>query len=150
MNANTVSLVPSRERGWRMGLANMLAKENGAWWRTRRWLIQCLIALLLLNGTMALNLKDGGSIDNAATGFLLIAGAVLPIAAIIMGQDSILGERHSGTAAWVLSKPLRRPGLHPVEADRLRTGLPGNVGRVPGCHCLSPTRGFWLASVVSA
>jgi ABC-2 type transport system permease protein len=111
MNANTVSMVPRRERGWRMGLANMLAKENGAWWRTRRWWIQCLIALLLLNVTMALNLKDGGSIDNAATGFLLIAGAVLPIAAIIMGQDSILGERHSGTAAWVLSKPLRRPAF---------------------------------------
>ena len=29
-------LVPRRERGWRMGLANMLGKELAAWWRTRR------------------------------------------------------------------------------------------------------------------
>ena len=28
-----------------------------------------------------------------------------------MGQDAILGERLSGTAAWVLSKPLRRPAF---------------------------------------
>ena len=28
-------LVPRRERGWWMGLANMLGKENTAWWRTR-------------------------------------------------------------------------------------------------------------------
>ena len=33
------------------------------------------------------------------------------MAAIIMGQDAILGERNSGTAAWVLSKPLRRPAF---------------------------------------
>ena len=28
-----------------------------------------------------------------------------------MGHDAILGEKHSGTAAWVLSKPLRRPAF---------------------------------------
>ncbi len=58
MSANTVSLVPSRERGWRMGLANMLTKENTAWWRTRRWWIQGLIALSILNGCFALNMRD--------------------------------------------------------------------------------------------
>ncbi len=40
-----------------MGLANMLGKENTAWWRTRRWWTQCLIALFFLNLTMALNLR---------------------------------------------------------------------------------------------
>ena len=110
MSANAALLVPSRARGWRMGLANMLAKENIAWWRTRRWWVQGLIALILLNGTMALNLNSGG-IDNAVNSLLLIAGAVAPIAAISVAQDSILGERHSGRAAWVLSKPLRRPAF---------------------------------------
>ena len=37
MTTNTVSLTPRRERGWKMGLANMLAKEHVAWLRTRRW-----------------------------------------------------------------------------------------------------------------
>jgi ABC-2 type transport system permease protein len=111
MTTNTVSLTPRRERGWRMGLANMLAKENRGWWRTRRWWIQCLIALFFLNFLMALNLIIGGSISNAVNTFMMIAGIVAPIAASIMGQDSIQGERLSGTAAWVLSKPLRRPAF---------------------------------------
>ena len=34
-----------------------------------------------------------------------------PFVAAVLGQDSILGERHTGTAAWVLSKPLRRPAF---------------------------------------
>ena len=110
MTTNTYSLVPRRARGWRMGLANMLGKENVAWWRTRRWWIQCLNALFFLNLMTALNLINGG-VSNAVTNFLLIAGIVAPIAAIIMGQDAILGERNSGTAAWVLSKPLRRPAF---------------------------------------
>ena len=111
MNANSVSLIPSRKRGWRMGLANMLAKENVAWWRTRRWWTQCLIALFFLNYMTAMNLIVVKSISNAVNNFLFIAGAVAPVAAIIMGQDAIQGERLSGTAAWVLSKPLRRPAF---------------------------------------
>ena len=103
MNANGLALVPCRERGWKMGLANMLAKENHGWWRTRRWWIQCLLWLVLLNLGSATNLRMGMP-DN----FLLVAGLVLPIAAIVLSQDAILGERHSGTAAWVFSKPLRR------------------------------------------
>jgi len=94
-----------------MGLANMLAKENVAWWRTRRWWIQCLIALFFLNFLMAMNLIVVGSISNAIDTFLLLAGTVAPVAALIMGQDAIQGERLSGTAAWVLSKPLRRPAF---------------------------------------
>jgi ABC-type transport system involved in multi-copper enzyme maturation permease subunit len=119
MNANAAAaagvLIPRRERGWWMGLANMLGKENAAWWRTRRWWTQCLIALFFLNLMMALNLRHGGesnaAISNALNTFLLIAAAVAPLAAIIMGQDAVLGERLSGTAAWVLSKPLRRPAF---------------------------------------
>jgi len=111
MSTNMVSLVQRRERGWRMGLTNMLAKENAAWWRTRRWWTQCLVALFFLNFLMAMNLMVGGSISNAVNSFMMIAGIVAPIAAIIMGHDAIQGERLSGTAAWVLSKPLRRPAF---------------------------------------
>ena len=121
MSANATLLVPSRSRGWRMGLANMLDKEMGAFWRTRRWWVQCLIALLLLNGSLALNLKGGQRVDNAGLNFLVIAALGVPVAAISLAQDSILGERHSGTAAWVLSKPLRRPAY--VLAKTIAHGL---------------------------
>jgi ABC-type transport system involved in multi-copper enzyme maturation permease subunit len=94
-----------------MGFANMLAKENAAWWRTRRWWTQCLVALFFLNFLMAMNLIVGGSISNAVNTFMELAGIVAPMASIIMGQDAIQVERTSGTAAWVLSKPCRRPAF---------------------------------------
>src|SRR5512139_661775 len=139
MSANAATLVPRRERGWRMGLANMLGKELAAWWRTRRGWVQCLVALLLLNGGMALNLRDGmggsRSIQNAVMAFMMMAALCVPFAAVSLGQESILGEKHSGTAAWVLSKPLRRPAyvLAKLIADGLGlfvawVALPGVVG----------------------
>jgi ABC-2 type transport system permease protein len=107
MSASAAMLIPSRSRGWRMGLGNLLSKELAGWWRTRRWWLQCLVALLLLNGTLALNMEGSGPM-NAGLNFLVTAGLSAPIAAISLASDSIFGERHSGTAAWVLSKPMRR------------------------------------------
>jgi ABC-type transport system involved in multi-copper enzyme maturation permease subunit len=53
---------------------------------------------------------------------LIITTALfVPLAAVSLGQDSILGEKHSGTAAWVLSKPLRRPAY--VLAKLIADGL---------------------------
>ncbi len=113
MNANATPLVPRRTHGWRMGFANMLAKENAAWWRTRRWWIQSLVAIFFVIGsTIANHQLSGASIERIASfNTLLVFAGVMPIAAILLGQDAILGEMHSGTAAWVLSKPLRRPAF---------------------------------------
>jgi ABC-type transport system involved in multi-copper enzyme maturation permease subunit len=134
MNANETLLIPSRVRGWSMGLANMLAKENTAWWRTRRWWLVCLVTLVLLNGNIWLNARGDIRIERNGVVFLEMAAMVVSIVAISLGQDAILGERHAGTAAWVLSKPLRRPayilaklGAHSL--GLLATGivLPGAV-----------------------
>ena len=40
--------------------------------------------------------------------FFLIAGQTMFIGAVIFAHDSILKERESGTAAWLLSKPVSR------------------------------------------
>jgi ABC-type transport system involved in multi-copper enzyme maturation permease subunit len=107
MSENTAIFIPRRTRGWRMGLANMLAKELASWFRTRRWWVQCLLWLVILNGSLALTMQDSYA-TNAGMNYLVMAGIALPIAAVSLAQDAILSERHSGTAAWVLSKPLRR------------------------------------------
>ncbi len=120
MSANAAVLVPRQESGWRMGLANMLGKELAAWWRTRRGWVQCLVALLLLNGDLAMNLR-GGTVENATLAFMVTAALCVPFAAVSLAQDSILAEKHSGTAAWVLSKPLRRPAY--VLAKLIAHGL---------------------------
>jgi len=124
MSANAAVLVRRQESGWRMGLANMLGKELAAWWRTRRGWVQCLVALLLLNGELALNLRGNNgpnAVENATLAFLVTAALCVPLAAVSLAQDSILGEKHSGTAAWVLSKPLRRPAY--VLAKLIAHGL---------------------------
>src|SRR5512139_1473305 len=120
MSTNEALLVPRRERGWRIGLASMLSKELAAWWKTRRGWVQCLVALLLLNGLLALNLRTNGA-NNAALALLVTSALCVPLAAVSLAQDSILGEKHSGTAAWVLSKPLRRPAY--VLAKLIANGL---------------------------
>ena len=54
--ANTQTLQPVTERGWRQGLANLMRKENDQWWRTRRWWVQSLLWLLVIYGTLAVGL----------------------------------------------------------------------------------------------
>jgi ABC-type transport system involved in multi-copper enzyme maturation permease subunit len=149
MSANAALLIPRREVGWRMGLANMLGKELAAWWRTRRGWVQCLVALLLLNGELAMNLrgnKGPNAVNNATLAFLMTAALCVPFAAVNLAQDSILGEKHSGTAAWVLSKPLRRPAYvlakliaHGLGLFVAWVALPGVVGYF---QLLKPADGY--------
>jgi ABC-type transport system involved in multi-copper enzyme maturation permease subunit len=117
-----------------MGFANMLAKENAAWWRTRRWWKQALVAIFFVDGSMLANHQlAGASIDRIASfNNLLVIAGVLSIAAILLGQDSILGELHSGTAAWVLSKPLRRPAFLLAKLAANGLGLLVTMVFIPG------------------
>jgi len=134
MNANAISLVPRRTHGWRMGFANMLAKENAAWWRTRRWWIQALVAIFFVLGSTVANHQLGRSSIERIASFntLWVFAAVLSIAAILLGQDSILGEMQSGTAAWVLSKPLRRPAFLLAKLVANGLGLLVTAVLIPG------------------
>jgi ABC-type transport system involved in multi-copper enzyme maturation permease subunit len=107
------SLISNRTLGWKMGLRNMLSKENFAWWHTRRWWIQILVSVLILNGSLALNLRDprGAPVDLQAINYLNTSALLVPILVVVLAQDAILNERHSGTTAWVFSKPLQRPAF---------------------------------------
>jgi hypothetical protein len=143
MSTSEALLVPRCESGWRIGLASMLSKELAAWWRTRRGWVQCLVALLVLNGLFAVNLKGNigpKAIENATLAFLVTAALCVPFAAVSLAQDSILGEKHSGTAAWVLSKPLRRPPVtgNPFADQRgfAKAGGSRNEGQFTG-HALA-------------
>lgn len=117
MAANAV-LQPVREEGWRSGFANLLRKELGLWWATRRWWKTALLWLLILNGMVAMVVLAAKSEPAAAEGqgFLQLALSVFfqmgamgtAIAGTIMTQDAIIGEKQLGTAAWILSKPVSR------------------------------------------
>ena len=120
MAANAIALRPVQEHGWRMGLRNLLGREIGAWWQTRRWLKQALIWLFVINGVVALALFQAGNTPAGqpavpiedlrlmvVTIFVIFMSAPA-IGAIIGMQDAIVEETRSGTAAWILSKPVSR------------------------------------------
>src|SRR5512139_2094098 len=123
--------------GWRTGLANLLRKENRAWWGTRRWLVQSLVWAVVVSGCPALIVffmrmaeTMGVPVPVAELGDLVgvgvfmlfwIASLALPIGAIVLVHDAIIGERQLGVTEWLLSKPVSRPAY--VLAKLLAHGL---------------------------
>ena len=104
------------------GFSNMFSKEIGDWFQTRRWISQILIWGAMFNGFLAfllylvpeINRSQGDTAplqDPLTLGlsfffnFAVIAGS---IGILIIAQDEIVGEKQSGTAAWILSKPIAR------------------------------------------
>lgn len=117
--ANPNNLQHLDEQGWRQGFANLLRKENGEWWRTRRWWTQSLLWLLIVNGILAMGLwlipvvdpeEAGDVIENLGI-FIQLMGWFPMFAVITITQGAIIGEKQSGTAAWVLSAPVSRSGF---------------------------------------
>jgi ABC-2 type transport system permease protein len=119
--------------GWIQGFSNLWKKENQRWWQTKRWWSTIVVWLLIVNGVLAIllfvvpNQIDAANIDAAAevmgpphekaakeivnlglVTFISILGTAPAVGAIIVGQETILTEKHTGTAAWVMSKPASR------------------------------------------
>jgi ABC-2 type transport system permease protein len=110
------------------GFSNLFRKENGAWWGTRRWWINTLLWTALLCGLMAFMLfvpneevyeASGAEIAQAGglVPYILSLGlnvffefgvSILAIWTVILSQDLIIGEKQSGVAEWLLSKPVMR------------------------------------------
>lgn len=108
-----------KEQGWRRGFANLLRHENAIWWRSRRWWLNIVIWLLLINAPILGLLTSGAESSGVArtpaqvraealTVFAVMAGLFGTIGAVIAVQGAIIDEKKSGTAAWVLSKPASR------------------------------------------
>lgn len=103
------ALEPATERGWRRGLPNLLRSGFRAWWATSTWWIQVLIWVAVTAVPLAglLFSDSDASVSDALTVFAIMA-MFTAIAVTILMQDEIVGEKKSGTAAWVLSKPVSR------------------------------------------
>jgi len=113
-------LQPVTARGWWRGLGNLLRKELGEWFGTKKWLIQTLIWVLIINGittiVMVTESAEGAltnvELANEVVGtFLQMLVMVVGIGLVVSVQGTIVGEKQSGTAAWVMSKPASRPAF---------------------------------------
>ena len=124
MVANT-ELQRVESTGWRTGLANLLRRENRAWWGTRRWLVQSLVWAVVVSGfpalvvlfvrmaaTMEVSIPVSEPGDSVTVGVFMLfwlASLVLPAGAIVLVHDATIGERQAGVTEWLLSKPVSRP-----------------------------------------
>lgn len=115
------------------GFTNLLRNENRQWWGTSRWWVQLLIWLAISNGILFLVIGVAPKMENppgqdakaaqaagqsgdaqqnldllGLTVFLKMAGIATAIGVVVLAQDTLIGEKLSGTAAWVLSKPVSR------------------------------------------
>ena len=104
------------------GFRPLFVKENRKWWGTSRWWVQLLLWVIVLNGLLAtilfvlptLTTPEGepvmpdSPIDGGIQIFFGIGALALAIAVPVLMQDEIISEKQSGTADWILSKPVAR------------------------------------------
>ncbi len=111
------ALQPVKNRGALRGFANLLHKEYGLWWNTSRWRVHLLMWPVLANGFVLAaafsqakepNLTAFEISQMITTLFFMIMGQAAAFGAVIVTQGAIVGEKQRGTAAWIMSKPVRR------------------------------------------
>jgi len=96
--------------GWSRGLRNLLRGELSLWFGSRRWLTQLLLWAAIVDGILLaaglqLPLEQKSEMIMIFNVFLGMAPAV-GVAILMMG--AVVDEKRSGTAAWILSKPVSR------------------------------------------
>ena len=125
--ASNMTLNPTKDHRWFFGFGNMFYKQNHQWWGTRSWLVQFLVWAAVINGMLLYFILNafnspiypkGSEAEIAAMkeavaseGILIyfVFGGLFAAAGVaIKAQDALIGEKRSGTAAWVLSKPISR------------------------------------------
>jgi len=126
--AANIELQQTNELTTLRGFSNLYHKEHRAWWSTRRWWLNALLWMVFLGGLTALMLFGADDeVSNATAaeitqaggtvGFILALGLniffeagvpLLAIGTVVLAQGAIIGERQSGVAEWLLSKPVTR------------------------------------------
>src|SRR4029453_16393430 len=95
------ALSPTGVHGWRTGVGNMLAKEHGVWWRTRRWAVHLILWLVVINGFLLLvNFGDGGKnvrspqqFKEILEVFFRVGGLFATIGVITITQSLLVSEK---------------------------------------------------------
>ncbi len=121
-DSSTAALQRLNHQGWRAGLTPLMRAGFGAWWRTKEWWIQALLWTAVINGSLATAIWGDAPEELDVFTLYGVMTMFAAIAVAILMQEAIIGEKRSGTAAWVLSKPASR------EAFMLSKLVPNSVG----------------------
>lgn len=129
-------LEPVHERGWRAGLSNLMGAGFAAWWKTKEWWIQALLWTAVINGSVAVIVW--GDAPDELDVFMLygVISMFAAIAVAIIMQEAIVGEKRSGTAAWVISKPVSRPAFMLAKLVPNAVGVIATMVAIPSAALL--------------
>ena len=95
---------------WSRGFNNLVKSDIPSWFRTMKWWAQFIWVFFMTNVIISFTFI-GGEFDIAVMLFSVFQG-LYPVFGILMAmQGAMIGEKKSGTAAWVLSKPVSRTGF---------------------------------------
>jgi ABC-2 type transport system permease protein len=116
MSANaSVQFQLVKEKGWRRGLGNLLRGEYSAWFKSSRWWKHLILWFSIINVMMGMMIyataeaaKDGNEGPPLFLMYGIFGGMFVAFGVMIIMQRVLVREKNSGTAAWVLSKPVTR------------------------------------------
>ncbi len=116
MSANvSVQFQPVKEKGWRRGLGNLLRGEYSTWFKSSRWWKQLLLWVVIIDGMMGTMIyataeaaREGSEGPPILFMYGIFGGMFVAFGVMIIMQRVLVREKSSGTAAWVLSKPVTR------------------------------------------
>jgi len=137
MTTGNSNMILETESGWSRGLNNVLSAEFDRWFGTRTWWVQILIWTLVANGILLILLvsEDMPNIFDVVMMFTIFLGIGAPVGVCIIMQEALVGEKQTGTAAWVLSKPVSRVAFIFSKLVGNTTGIAITMVLVPGVVC---------------
>jgi ABC-2 type transport system permease protein len=104
-----------KEKGWRRGLGNLLQGEYSAWFKSSRWWKHLILWFSIVNLMMIIMIiatfkaaEDGNEGPPLLFMYGIFGGMFVALGVMVIMQQVLVGEKRSGTAAWVLSKPVTR------------------------------------------
>jgi len=103
------------EKGWRRGMGNLLQGEYSAWFKSSRWWKQMILWFATINVMMGIMIiasakanLEGSEGPPVLFMYGIFGGMFVAFGVMIIMQRVLVREKQSGTAAWVLSKPVTR------------------------------------------
>ena len=90
---------------WTRGLDSLLRAEFGSWFATRKWWTQILAWAGIINLILFLVAISQDEPGEFIKLFSVFMGLFAVVGVVVLMQGVMVGEKQSGTAAWLLSKP---------------------------------------------
>ncbi len=130
--ATDLALQPARDQSWLSGLSILLGKEIHAFWGTRTCWVQLGAWTFLIQGLL-LNSLARAHHGAPGTEFVSVGmGTFGALGMIVITHNAIIGEKQSGTAAWIMSKPVARSAFILAKTLGALTGTLAVVVAVQG------------------